>query len=361
MRTEEDILFELSQLPRSLSDLYSIAFEQMLNSGHSSSQLAVAALQLLLVAVRPISWLEFSDLLSSSTFNTEPGRWITKSEILDATAGFLVDDQVRCQAVFVHISARDFLEMHQERQFQTCHIVASSICLANLKLSWTKLTKNSCTYSTLYVANHLSCTCANQRSKIQGLLREFLTQCGEDATHLNDEDYPFKDVQQFQKTWPKLFKDWRQRVQTIHDASGLTFLKPDSADLCQQSLISVNPLFAICVLGLEELLPLSSYQQTEHQLEFFYPKISWEGHQAVKPYRGRTCLELAVIFNKPLILEDFYRLGLGLRFYNQRGQERETLLHLAAKQGPTKVLQVLLSCGMKPNCLSGTKQSPISD
>ncbi|KAK1561435.1 uncharacterized protein LY79DRAFT_664314 [Colletotrichum navitas] len=111
MKLEDDILHELRQLPRSLSDLYAISFDQILQLSSSSYGLAISILQLMLVAVRPIAWGEILHILQVS--HTAVGGGITRDVLLDITCNFIADDG-QWYPRLVHHSVREYLRSRPE-------------------------------------------------------------------------------------------------------------------------------------------------------------------------------------------------------------------------------------------------------
>jgi hypothetical protein len=160
MKIEEDILCELIHLPKSLPDLYLIAFDQIAELGQSSYRLALCSLQLLMVAVRPVHWDEFLYLISCSKITLR--RQPSKAEILDITANFLADDQVENRPKFVHLSAKEYLESRQGFLLEISNMTAAVACLDSLSVEWNSTTENY-TYSTFYLGTHFSTTTLTQR------------------------------------------------------------------------------------------------------------------------------------------------------------------------------------------------------
>lgn len=325
MKIEEDILCELGHLPKSLPDLYLIAFDQIAELGQSSYRLALCSLQLLMVAVRPIHWDEFLYLISCS--KTILRRQPSKVEILDITANFLTDDQVENRPKFIHLSAKEYLESQQEFLPEISNMIAAVACLDSLSVEWNSTTENY-TYSTFYLGNHLSTTTPTLRLQFQERLKQFLDP--------NGMSY--------------LFKTWRKRIRCLYDKGLLATDMVDSAELCQASLVSGTPILAVCAMGLEDMLLARPAFYIHDTAPSFFDNLSWTGSLAMNQYKSRGYMELAVIFNRPQVLRQLFALGYKL---DMRTYERETLLHLAAKLGQAESVDALLSCGVNPNILSG--------
>lgn len=328
---EEDILYELQHLPKALSDLYSISFDQIFQLGHSSYRLALASLQLLVVAVRPIPWREFLSLLSRS--KSVLGRTTTKAEILDITANLMEDDKIGDLPRFVHLSAREYLETRPEFLPEVANMAAATICLENIAHP-AYLATERYTYSTLYIGNHLSSTTAVSRRGAVDVITSFLvSEPGNDASNSGP---------------PALFNTWRQKIQKFHDTQ-VFVAGPDQGDACQVTLVSSNPLLAICAMGLDEVLPALRHISIESKVDVFFPSLSWKAQEAVSRYRNRNCLELAVMFQRVGVLHQLQIMGFGNAFSTYANYEGDSLLHLAAKLGYAEVLEALLQLGMNPN------------
>ncbi|RFU26917.1 hypothetical protein B7463_g9416, partial [Scytalidium lignicola] len=346
MKIEEDILHELFHLPQSLQDLYSLVFDQIFELGHSSYQLALSSLQLLMAAVRPINWQEFLFLLSCS--KTIIGRQPLKSEILDITCNFLEDDKVEDRPRLVHLSAREYLESRPEFLPDVSNMTAALACLGSLSIQG-PFVAEVYTYPTLYLGNHLAATTRTQRTESRDLLLQFLISEPENFQFHSTDHLIVRRVQFL----PKLFGVWRGRIRELLHSRLLSTDTADSAEMCQVSMVSTQPLLAVCAMGLEDLISALPSLRAESKSEVVsdFPNLSWRGQEAMNQYKNRTCMELAVMFNRPRVLQQLCALGLSLNIYTF---EQETLLHLAAKLGHAEVVDVLLSCGVNPNLLSGS-------
>ncbi|KAK4107910.1 hypothetical protein N656DRAFT_719196, partial [Canariomyces notabilis] len=127
MRVEGDVRAELGHLPKTLADLYSIAFDQVLSSGTESSKLAIKALRILLFAYRPFGWAEFLYLVAL----TDDGirSTVSRDELLHSTCNFIEEAPEVDRVAFPHLSAREYLQTRPEFTTSSLHIAASQICL----------------------------------------------------------------------------------------------------------------------------------------------------------------------------------------------------------------------------------------
>ena len=214
MKLEDDIRYELNHLPKSLPDLYAISVDQIIRLGRSSYAIAMASLQLLTVALRPIPWEEFLSLLSYWKYG--PHHSISRAELLNITSNFLEDDETGDWPRFAHTSARDYLESRPEFQPKTAHMTAAVICLESLRYpsfmdeispSTMTLAESVKTfqrsYGVLFLASHLAATDTAHRNSFTKIVEEFiLTPSG----HSLQQDYA-------------LFKIWRARVAKLSRVS----------------------------------------------------------------------------------------------------------------------------------------------
>ena len=340
MKLEEDILFELQHLPRSLPELHRIAFDQITSLGKASHRLARKTLQLLIVAFRPILWDELLFLLSKVVH-----RPVTKAEVLDVTSNFLDDDKESDQARFAHTSARDYIESRPEFQRGASNLAVAMMCLEDLvKPLEIDITKPVFTYSTLYVAKHLSLTTLDLRRPYHKPLRDLFS-------------YERPDMRLPPSTLHPHFSEWRRRVYEFDRNHLLGIDSREDPRAIQEALISEDPILATCAIGTEELIPegaekLPILTMPNHA---FFPNLSWEAQDALGHYQNRSPIQLAILFGRPQVLTRLAQLGVSL---NKPDSEGEYLVHLAAKVGDAAVLKTLLSCGADPNRLT-EEQAPV--
>ncbi|KAI1479018.1 ankyrin repeat-containing domain protein [Daldinia eschscholtzii] len=343
MKMEEDIVRELGNLPKSLADLYSLAFSQILELGGTSFSLALNALQLSISAVCPICWPEFQHLLSNCHNGIK--RNPTKEEILDVTCNFLEDNVELDQPRLVHPSTREYLGTRPEFSPGNMNLNVSMLCLRSIK----ELGLNDVpdfAYSSLYLGRHIAATNTTNRHDLRKYLEELL------------------------RPSSKLFKIWRERLAWFYKR------RANTGEACIESLLSCDPLFTVCALGLEEYLPFVPCDPIRMQKAFasdFSKKPAELGTKArpyvrVLGYNGsflmppeyltecpdiltdfdkKTCVEVTIMMNRIGIIQRLHGLGINLsRIFNSKG---ENPLHIAANTGSSEMIQVLLECGLDPN------------
>ncbi|KAF6822918.1 ankyrin repeat protein [Colletotrichum plurivorum] len=333
MRLEEDVLQELGQLPQSLSDLYAISFSQISQLSPSSYQVAVSMLQLMLVAIRPISWTEIQHLIQVSHPAVRHG--ISREQLLDITCNFIADDrQGEGRPRLAHHSVREYLRTRPEFAPGVSNGKAAEMCLHHIREPASPLTKKFC-YSTFYLGSHLSATSAEDRLPLRDWLKELLLPFGTSSATMSN----------------RLFAKWRRNLSSFIDAKLLTMRHGiDSAHQCQETMISVTPLAAACAMGLIEIVP----QLRPSQNDLFDPVdipdrdelLTFEGADAMGSYYGKSCVLMAVILDRQDIVSLVHDLGFSVDTPLKTG---ETALWLAVKRGKPEMVQRLLDYGADPN------------
>ncbi|CAM1505811.1 Fc.00g114480.m01.CDS01 [Cosmosporella sp. VM-42] len=340
MKLEEDIIHELRKLPQTLSALYEIAFAQIHQLGPSSYQVALSALQLLLVAIRPISWDEILHILQVSHKSIQQG--FSRAELLDITCNFLDDDEQQIRPRFAHQSVREYLETRSDFTRGISNAKVAQMCLHSITAPGNWVTKNFC-YSSLYLGSHLSATNPGERASLRPLIDQLL---------LPAPLHPTAGPTLVPET-SDLFKKWRRRVDNFLQAMYLGDHRENSAELCQETLASVTPVSAVCAMGLEEMLePLHpTIPQLFDPVRIEIPEsyLSWNGSSAMKPFKGRNCVMIAVILDHRNIIAMVRKLGI---LVGTPSQSFRPALLLAASLGRAEMIRMLLVCGADPNSLS---------
>ncbi|KAK4042476.1 hypothetical protein C8A01DRAFT_33415 [Parachaetomium inaequale] len=317
---------ELGHLPKSLADLYAIAFHQVLGLGAESSKLATKALQILLVAFRPLSWAEFLYLLALSDDGLQPV--ISQDEVLHVTCNFIEADPNIDRVAFPHLSAREYLETRPEFDRASLHIAASRICLNGIQYPeppGSGEPEMGFTYATLYLGSHLAKLSTTERPKVN-LLERFL----------------FLD--------PGFFARYAENIRRIMNCP--RWYSYDVSQIPTMVVfVSADPLSMICLFGLEELLPRAVAQWSIEAL--YQPRLLGQSKAAclssapaAERLHRRSCLEAAVMLRHGSLLREMHTLGVSIDTYNDRG---ETPLHVACSQGLDDMIRLLVSLGADPN------------
>lgn len=270
MRLEEDVLLELRQLPQSLSDLYAISFGQISQLSPSSYQVAVSMLQLMLVAIRPISWAEIQHLLQVSHPAVRHG--ISREQLLDITCNFIADDGTGEHPRLVHRSVREYLWTRPEFAPGVSNAKAAEMCLHHIRAPGSIISRNFC-YSTFYLGSHLSATSAEDRLPLRSWLEALLLlRTPPGALHPVPSD---------------LFQKWRRRLGDFVKGRLLFTYGADSAHQCQETMAGVTPLAAACAMGLAEIA--SELRPSRDDLFHLVNIPHWTTHLT---YAGCEAMEL---------------------------------------------------------------------
>lgn len=328
MKVKEDIIHELSHLPKTFSDLYSIAFDQITKFGNSSFRLARASFQLLIAAVVPLGWTDL--LLLLSVPESGMGRPVSKQEVLDIASNFLEDDKGTDRPRFVHSSAREYLETRSEFHPEMANVETSRICLDNIRHS---SSHKACHYPFFYLGDHLSATTSASRLAAREALDRFLVQPCADGGNAGDDCIP------------SLFRSWRGYLKVPSNRVGGDF------DLSFVTKVAKTPSLAVCAWGLEEYLDrLPGYGdiiQRRWKLEL------WENCVlGTDSCQNKTSLEIAILFDRPQIIRQLHSLNILQQCRDTYNFGGDTLLHLAVRRGSVGMTEVLLDCGANPNLLN---------
>lgn len=332
MKLEEDVLHELGQLPKSLFDLYKIAFNQICQLGPSSYEVALSTFQLLLVAIRPITWPEILHLLQVSHPSLQGG--ISREQLLDVTCNFIDDDGEQECPRFSHQSVREYLETRSDFALGVSNAKAAHMCMHQISTQGNTNTRNFC-YSSFYVANHLAATTPEQRTALISLLKQLLL------------PQPSNTSQRLEPQSSDLFKKWRRRLRSFIDVGFLEPMKADSMENCIPAIVSVSPLAAICALGLDEILVMLKPSSVHMFSVISIPKLfCLNSQQKINIYREKNCFMLAIILSQPRIVRAVRSLGYSVDVPTTTGT---TALSLAAEIGRANMVRELLIWGANPN------------
>ncbi|KAM0550838.1 hypothetical protein ACHAPJ_008701 [Fusarium lateritium] len=330
MKLEEDVLHELRQLPQSLFDLYKIAFDQICQLGPSSYEVAVSTLQLLLVAVRPITWPEILHILQVS--HTQIRGGISREQLLDITCNFVQDDEQQQCPRFAHQSVREYLETRSDFASGVSHAKAAHMCLQHISAQGNADTRTFC-YSSFYLGNHLSATVPEQRTALRPLLQELLLPPHPVASQGSEQEQS------------DLFKKWRRRIGSFINAKFLDLNTVDKAESCIKAIVSVSPLATTCALGVDEIMAMSKPSKSDI-FDFihipFSGNIYWANSEPIKLYHRRNCFMLAIILSQPRIVTAVRNLHFHVDTPSPSGQ---TGLSVATKLGNAEMIWELLVWG----------------
>lgn len=133
MKIEADVLHELGKLPKSLSDLYAVIYEQVREAGPYSKGKAERILQWLTVAQQPLSVEMALAVVSSDDHDAQAP--LGYRDLLNMTCNFIVVDRSRDMLArqdivrFAHLSVREYLETRADFSRDKAHMHVAMTCL----------------------------------------------------------------------------------------------------------------------------------------------------------------------------------------------------------------------------------------
>ena len=237
---EQSIRRKLSDLPKSLTDVYSAIMSEIHDNKNNSERSC-------LIAQRTLKWLLGAqeqppgcDVLIEAV--SPPERRADHKEILDACRTLVV--QKKDVFEFAHLTVREHIGQMNEYNASQCHLVATKSCLQILNTTFGTETPRSHLsdsqksfehYALLYWPLHYEGIqqddAIEQGATINAMLRTFLIQ-GRSKTNK--------------------YKDWyTQAQQNVQQSREQKYL---IAKLHALQASPLTPLFAACVFGLEDLV-----------------------------------------------------------------------------------------------------------
>ena len=125
IKTAEDIEDALRHLPQTLAELYSIIYDQVLNSAEHSRILAQNVINWLLCAQRPLSSAQLTS--AASAHLKQPA---SNDQLLDVCCNLVAYDADSDIFRFTHLSVREFFDCHIQQIERLCGKVLSRIACA---------------------------------------------------------------------------------------------------------------------------------------------------------------------------------------------------------------------------------------
>ena len=317
MKIARDVENALERLPETLSELYSLILEQIQQMEPEGRKIAMNVLQWLLCAQTKLSVQQLLDLVSIP-LREASYKALTTDDLLNVCCNLVVlDKQLDCFR-FAHVSVRDFLDDRNGFEHDLLHIMAANRCL---DLYWTrpftgKTTQNAYAYVT----------------------SSFAYAAGYWIVH-------YERINASSRT-----KDLKERVQgflvsgsqvkptfgpwTNYLTQFVTMLDP--YDALREKLSSVvandpaNPLFTACAFGLAEIFAsLGAIKD----LDWLQRNVS-----------SATGMHVAARYGFTKGVEILLYKGIEVNAMNDEG---ETALHLAAQNGHLETAELLLKKGAR--------------
>jgi len=303
LKSEENIIKELSQLPPSLSELYGKIYGHM--SETDTFEVAVKALRLLACSRKFITTSSF--LMAVCTPHQKP---INPESLLDYCSNLIVEDKALDIFRFAHLSVREYLETRDDFTPSDTHAVAAEICLTSITKARIgardRMTPPSAEqslngifeYATMFWPVH--CGFSGQKRKVPPLappISSFI----------------------MQRRVSNSFTKWMDDARTL--AKSLGALDPLGRKLGHCFCSPPNPFFLACAFGLSEVVERSNMAVTE------------------RSESGLGGLHLASLYGH----EEVVRILLGKGAdADSRDTYGRTPLFYSTEKGYSKVIQVLL-------------------
>lgn len=330
MKVEGDVIQELGKLPKSLSDLYAVIYDQIRDSGPSSKKMAERLLQWLTVAQKPLSVNMAIAIVSRA--NPDGLTPFGYHDLLNITCNLIVID--RNVVRFAHLSVRDYLEHREEFNKDEVHMHVAMTCLeeyiyleqSDQRLSGSKASLagqldvklNIRNYSCFFWPTHAAQVRAEpQRLRLNDILRAGL--------------FRFVDAS-------PSFRDWRRDVSTGSLISRIPFKTKIENSAAR------TPFLAICIFGFSKLL--ESYKPSDFlaccqtQMPIYEGRYAgMKGHHITIYHGHRDC-------TKTLLDQGFD--------VNEATASGETCLHIAVRKERKDLLQLLVDYGADTDALTLT-------
>lgn len=326
MKVQEDVLQELGRLPKSLSELYSVIYAQITESGPYSKRMAEMLLQWLLVAQRPLGIDMAIELVVGE--NIENRDSFGYRDLLNVTSNLIV---IRAGVIqFAHLSVREYLESRAEYARDEVHMHVAMHCLkqyinvesalpphdradiGNITQHYDiSAFKN---YGIVCWAYHLGrIHHKTQRDQVLDLLRQSL----------------------FRSVDPSCsFTQWRNQISIL--SSKLPFENRVTLEAAR------TPFLAICIFGINELLNLYSESEILRYGQRLVPISE-------SRFDGMNGLHIATYQGHFRATKTLLIRGMDV---NQPTAGGETCLHLAVKKNRNTLLQLLIHRGANTSALS---------
>lgn len=334
MKIEADVLQELGKLPKSLSDLYAVIYDQIQESGPYSKRMAESILQWLTVAQQPLSDEMAIAVVSGGDFNAHTP--LGYRDLLNMTCNLTVVDRSRdvieSQDIvpFAHLSVREYLETRTEFSSDEVHMRVAMTCLEEyvnmespfrmhtlpdvLKVSLAGRSSVLRSYSSVFWPFHTTQVDHKaQRLQLLDLLRRSLFRSADASCS---------------------FTEWRKHVANL------------SPQLPSETRVEINaartPFLAICIFGISEMLELYEESDILVYNQRLVPKFE-------SRYAGMNGLHITTYQGHFRSTRTLLTRGVGV---NEPTASAETCLHIAVRKERKHLLQLLVHHGADMNALS---------
>jgi nucleoside-triphosphatase THEP1 len=240
IKTEDNVLSALANLPRDLTRSYEVIMSQILDSQEPTPSLAERILKLLHCSQQGLRSEGFIFLVC---FNKAPRNMLKRSDVLSICCNLVVYDEELDQFRFAHLSVGEYLDGRQGYSSREINALAAEQCLRYL------LTSNENKLANLSLeevrgkmsfAAHADVNWA-QYTHLSGTLREEMS--------LKSLLHTFLLSSQGSNSGSAEFGEWANRLKTHYESLRLFFYKYYS---CLSS--PPNPLFVASAFDLSEIV-----------------------------------------------------------------------------------------------------------
>ena len=337
MRIEADVRQELGHLPKTLFDIYTVIYDQILHSGWHSRLIAERVLKWLCIGIRPLRPEELIAAVSvdGSGITTQ----ITSFDVLKMTCNLVVLDKYSNAFRFAHLSVLEYLEMRPEYSEDETNLLAAERCLhiylhAHEHSMWRaqgdtreyeKTFEQNMVlrdYGRIYWPAHASAIDPPFRSaRLSPTLRRFLFEYNSKIS---------------------IFDRWRADVKQIS--------RTTSSALRYGISSSPTPFFAICNFGLTEMLQaLDRNQILSSNYNLREMKSTYEARPVTPQQAGMNGFHMAINQGYDQTTEALLRVGVSPGQCTDRGL---TSLQIATQQHHAHLIPLLIRGGADPNAKS---------
>ena len=359
MKTAEDVEDALTHLPQTLAELYSIIYDQIINSAGPSPILAQNVINWLLCAQRPLSSAQLTN--AASTHLKQPA---SNEQVLDVCYNLVIFDADSDPLKFAHLSVREFFELLPIYETSKSNAYAAKHCLEllvqQLSINFTTPKQHAesrlfSKYAILYWASHYEKIDYQYR---QGLLGDLVSGFFMKSKH--DTQSPFEKWVEISHTYSKQL-----------DYSDALRNKLDSVYACPPA-----PQFLVEAFGMLEVLDgitdlkYLDWSRTNASGELAVHLAASCGHTrlmvmlcesdsticSAKDSKGRTPLTCAAINGRTEVARLFHGRGIPIDYPDDT--DRTPLSH-AAMRGHKDMCRFLLDQGAVVESRSDIQRTPL--
>ena len=249
--SEQDINYLLARLPVTLEDTYKSILDDI-DSYHPYSRDAInSALKLLACTELPLgcdALLEAISVLSVPPYERSPRKTWNETTLLRMLRGLVAVEHKGGTLIFTHLSVKEFLESHEAFGGENAHAVAAEACLKTYILPVFEMF-DTCFYyfyaRTCLCRHYLNSGPKRKDSELRKLMEDFLFTEGQQSPyHRWNRDHTSPDVEAFE-THEYYLPGAKLAAEVI------------SKEVLACHCLPAQPLFVICVYGLDEFLERS--------------------------------------------------------------------------------------------------------